>query len=453
MEMEKLPRRHLADWLWILLLVLLLPVVLLVMFRSAVIEDLLGMDHWGWLIGIVYAVNLCLAVLTLRSLRQLRQGRDLLRDQKIELEEKSAKDAALLGSIGEGIVVTDRNGLVELINYQAEQMVGWKNEEVIGKKWYEVAPLVDEKGNLIPGERRATQKVLITGKAVVSDSNFYVRRDGSKFQVGTTAAPVNLNGKTVGVIAVFRDITHEKEVDKAKTEFVSLASHQLRTPLSAIKWYAEMLTNGDAGALNNEQAEFVKCMYQSNERMIELVNSLLNISRIESGRIRIDPVPTDLGELVNQLIGELQPKIAAKKHKLVVSVHPELPKVKVDPKMIRQVYMNLLTNSIKYTPENGTISVFISRKDDEIVSQVSDNGCGIPKADAARVFDKFYRGENAQKVDTDGTGLGLYLVKAIIESSKGKIWYESEENKGTTFWFSIPVTGTPSKKGEVTIDS
>ena len=350
-------------------------------------------------------------------------------------------------------MVTNKNGDVELINRQAEVMIGWSLAEVVGKKWYEVAPLQDEKGNVIPPERRATQTVLQTGKPMYSSVNYYIRRDGTRFCVGTTAAPVVVEGKTVGVIAVFRDITREREIDRAKTEFVSLASHQLRTPLSAIKWYSEMLLGGDSGPLTAEQTEFMKYIYQSNERMVELVNSLLNISRIELGRIKIDPVLTDLGELVNQVLADLQPKIAAKKLRPVVSVNPQIPKIMVDPKLIRQVYLNLLSNAVKYTAEEGMITVLISSKDDEVISQVTDTGYGIPKEDQKRIFERFFRASNALKIEADGTGLGLYLVKAIVESSHGKIWFESEEGKGTSFWFSLPLTGMSAKEGEVTIDS
>lgn len=364
-------------------------------------------------------------------------------------KQEGAKDRALLESLGEGIVVTDKDGNVELINHAAEILVGWTAKEAVGKKWFELAPLEDEKGNRIPPERRATQMVLTTGKPRSNATYYYVRRDGTRFAVGTTAAPVIIDNKTVGVIAVFRDISHEREVDQAKSEFVSLASHQLRTPLSTVKWFTEMLLSGDVGELSADQKEYVHNIEVSNERTITLVNSLLNISRIESGRIIIDPVLTDLSKLVNEVVRSLQVRFRDKKLEISILVPDYLPQINVDPKMITQVYANLLTNAIKYTPEGGHISVTLSLQDGEIISAVKDSGYGIPKAEQHRIYEKFYRGSNVVGKETDGTGLGLYLVKAIIESSKGKIWFDSQENIGTTFWFSLPLTGVEAKAGEV----
>ncbi len=368
-----------------------------------------------------------------------------------DLEEKKAKDDALLNSLGEGIVVTDQDGNVELINKTAEKLVGWKLDEVVGKKWFNVAPLVDNKGIQILPENRATQRVLKLGQPIYSDKYNYVRRDGTRFPVATTASPVVFGGKIIGVIAVFRDVTHEKEVDQAKSEFVSLASHQLRTPLSAIKWFVEMLLAGDAGPLNPEQTEFATNIAVSNQRMVDLVTSLLNISRIESGRIIINPVPTDLGKLVAEVADGLKKKIGDKKLKLAISVLPGLPLINIDPKLVSQVYMNLLTNSIKYTPDGGEIMVTISRKNEVVESAVSDNGVGIPKEAQKRVFEKFFRAPNAVKMETDGTGLGLYLAKSVVESSGGKIWFESGDGKGTTFKFDLPLSGMVPKEGEVTL--
>lgn len=361
------------------------------------------------------------------------------------------KYETLLGSLGEGIIVTDERGNIELVNRQAEVLVGWRMDEVVGKKWHEVAPLEDEKGNRIPPEKRATQIVLANGKPRSNDKYYYVRRDGTRFAVGTTAAPVVENGKTIGVIAVFRDISHEKEVDRAKSEFVSLASHQLKTPLSAIKWFSEMLLNGDGGKLTAEQCEYIDNIAQSNERMIVLVNSLLNISRIESGRIIIDPEPTDFEKLLKSVITSLEPKTVEKKIKLTVTIESKLPVVSADPKLISQVYLNLLTNAIKYSPVESEVSVKLYREDGEIISQITDAGYGIPKTEQHRLFEKFYRGSNVVKLETDGTGLGLYLVKAIVESSQGRIWYESEEGKGSKFWFALPVSGVVAKEGEVSL--
>lgn len=382
------------------------------------------------------------------------QMSDRLRDSYRRLALENQRDEALIESMSEGVIAIDGQLNVVLINSVATELLQIPSrEEVIGSAFSESKYIfftADDKP--LEADAHPGREVLKNGKPV-SEIYMFHRPDDKKVLLHVDTNPVVVDEKIVGAIVLLRDVTKEKEVDRMKTEFISLASHQLRTPLSAIKWYTEMLLSGDAGKLSDEQNEFAKSVYDSSERMIALVNSLLNISRIESGRIIIDPKPTDLNELVSGIVADLKAKIEERNQTLIISVHKDLPKVNLDPRMISQVYMNLLTNAIKYTPKGGEISVFVSTKDGMILSQVTDNGYGIPKSQHSKMFQKFFRAENIVKVETDGTGLGLYLIKAIVESSGGKIWFESEEGKGTTFWFTIPLSGMKPKEGEVTLDA
>lgn len=380
------------------------------------------------------------------------QMSERLRDSYRRLGAEKQRDEAIFQSVGEGMVAIDEKGHIVIVNSVALNLMEQTDQSVVVERpIFEFLQLLGQDGKSLPIESNPITVALRSGQAV-DDVFAFKRQDGRQVLFNVDANPIVLEGSVIGAIIVMRDVTKEKEIDRMKTEFISLASHQLRTPLSAIKWFSEMLLSGDAGELQPEQQDFAKNIADSTERMIQLVNSLLNISRIESGRIMVDPKPTDLSELVSGIINDLKAKTEEKQQSLVISVHSDLPKINLDPRLIGQVYLNLLTNAIKYTPKGGEISVFISKKGDEVISQVTDNGYGIPKDQHDRIFQKFFRAANAVKVETDGTGLGLYLIKSIIESSGGKIWFESEENKGTTFWFSIPLSGMKPKEGEVTLD-
>ncbi len=380
---------------------------------------------------------------------ELASSYKALQQRVAEVSDAKAKDDAILGSIGDGMIVTDSSGYILLINTIAAEFLGVDGGSAIGHKIPGKA--YDQQGAPIAEEDRPIYATLSSGK-MVSRELLLGRQDGSKVALSITANPVLQKGNIIGAIEIMRDITKEKEVDRMKTEFISVASHQLRTPLSAIKWFSEMLLKGDAGTLQVEQAEFVKNISVSTDRMIDLVNALLNVSRLESGRIIVSPQPTDLKEMITGIIDDVKSKITEHGQTIELTVDSQLPKINLDARLISQVYLNLLTNAINYTGKDGKIDVSVYQKDGQVVSKISDTGFGIPKAEQPQLFQKFYRGSNIMQVETDGTGLGLYLVKSIVESSGGKIWFESTQDKGTTFWFSLPVSGMKAKAGEVKLE-
>lgn len=257
------------------------------------------------------------------------------------------------------------------------------------------------------------------------------------------------SGKFFGRIWFFRDITEQKKIDIAKTEFVSLASHQLRTPLSAINWYIETLNNEEIGSINAKQKEYLGEIYSASQRMAKLVGDLLNLSRIEFGLFSVEPEPIDIVKITKMVIKEVQGQIIIRRQKLIENYESNLGTINVDKNLTWIILQNLLSNAVKYTPDKGTISLTIQKEKEgnNLFIAVADNGYGIPLQQQSRIFEKFFRADNVREKNVESTGLGLYIVKQILEKSGGTIRLESIENKGTTFFVSLPLKGMTAKEG------
>ncbi len=386
-----------------------------------------------------------------RSERQRKALLNLLEDID---EEKKASQKSLqemtkfklaVDNASDHIVITDADGVVLYGNRAVRKITGYNLDQVIGQK-----------AGVLWGGKMDTAFYTQMWKQIKEKKKTFegqltnVRKNGQEYIAEVSISPLlGEDGEVEFFVGIERDVTHDVEVDRMKTEFISIVSHQMRTPLSAIKWFIEMLMSTDSGGLNKEQYEMADNINKSNERMIQLVNGLLNVLRIESGRMIIDPEPTQLKDLVDEIVGQLAQRIKKRKQVLTLEIEPRLPKINVDPKMIVQIYSNLLTNAVKYTPDGGTITVRLHKTDKYIVSEVSDTGYGIAKKDQDKIFGKFFRASNILLHDTEGNGLGLYLVKSIVELSGGSISFTSEENKGTTFRFTLPLSGSTKKEGEV----
>lgn len=371
------------------------------------------------------------------KLRALQLAQELTVDlQKFQLAVENASDH---------IIITDPEGSILYANKAAERITGYLKKEMLGKK----------SGDLWGGEMdkvyyQKMWKTIKEEKKVFVGELTNKRKSGEKYEVQLRISPVlDEKGNEIFFVGIERDITHEKEIDKAKSEFVSLASHQLRTPLTSINWYVEMLLSGDAGKLNKEQDQFLNEIYQGNKRMVDLVNALLNVSRIELGTFAIEPEPVDLKKLAQAVLGELKPIIIQKNISVKENYDAEIKEYSSDRKLMLIIFQNLLSNAIKYTPEKGSVELTVAEdiKKKILSIKVSDTGYGIPKAQQGKIFSKLFRADNIKQKDSSGTGLGLYIIKAIVESSKGKVWFESEENKGTTFFIELPLSGMKQKEG------
>lgn len=356
--------------------------------------------------------------------------------------QKNAIDEAVLQSIGDGLVVMDKLGIITYVNPALERMVGWTLSEIVGNSIVDRLRLENERGEKVSYNEEVLSKVLAGGVVVADLTNpfYHVRKDKSRFPISTTVSPILLEGEIIGSVMTFRDITKEKEIDKTKTEFVSLASHQLRTPLSTINWYTEMLLARDVGVLTDDQERYLREIYRGSQRMVSLVNALLSVSRMDLGIFVLEPEPTDFIHLVQNVISEQNFHIERKKIKIATAFPKVLPLVHADSKLLSMVVQNILSNAVKYTPDKGDISLSIVLTPDKktVLLTIADTGYGIPLNQQEQIFTKLFRADNVREKETEGTGLGLYIAKTIVDNSEGKLWFTSEENKGTKFYLQLP---------------
>jgi len=365
---------------------------------------------------------------------------------QLKAAELMNRNEAILQSIGDAVMACDKAGIVTVFNTVAEQMTGIPTKEAIGKHYSEIVNCTRETDGQNCNDFIAEA---IKDKKVTEMANhvLLVRRDGVKIPVADSAAPIcDQAGNIMGCVVIFHDMTRERKIDKAKTEFVSLASHQLRTPLSTINWYLEILLSKEVGSLNPKQENYVKEVYAASQRMVLIINSLLNVSRLELGTFGIEPKKVRLAEIAQKCIKELKPLTTLKQIKIEEQYQNDMSKVSIDPKLIMMIIENLLSNSIKYSHKYGEVKLSIIIKNNELIIRVSDKGIGIPSSQQKEIFGKMFRADNAKSMDPNGSGLGLYIVKQLLSYVHGTITFKSIEGEYSNFQVNIPLSITTRKK-------
>lgn len=348
--------------------------------------------------------------------------------ERIRAEEEKNKTLTVLTNFTDGLIVFDGEEKVSFANPVIEKIFEIKAEEILGKKFSALSQssFLFSLASLFRGELKE-----IFRKELFLKENLILEVSGS---------PVMNRGQKVGFLIITHDVTREKAVERMKSEFVSIAAHQLRTPLAAIKWTLKMILDGDAGDVSMEQKNLLEKTYVSNERMIGLINDLLDVTRIEEGRHVYKFALSDIEPIVRFLFDSYKGEAARRKiHFEFRKPLSKMPKLLLDAEKIKLVIQNLLENAIRYTLPNGRVTVSLKYDKKEIEVEISDTGIGIPKDQQQRIFAKFFRSENALRMETEGSGLGLFISKNIVESHKGRIWFESEENKGSKFHIAIPI--------------
>jgi len=363
-----------------------------------------------------------------------------LRDDSA-LEAYQRRAEAILASTGDGLVVFDPADIVTYMNPAAITLAGLNPKKYLGKRAYlwEMLSMKLEDSFDPPADGSQVREIRL-------------EEPEHRIMDVRTDPVLDESGGYLGYVATIHDVTAERDVGQMKNEFVSTVSHELRTPLTSIKGYIDLILDGEAGEINEIQREFLSIVKQNSDRLVELINDMLDISRIDSGRIHLKIQPLEMADLIAGAVDTFQAVADQSGHKIIAKAPADLAKAAGDRDRVGQVLMNFMSNAIKYSPEGGSVTVAAKNDGDVVTVTISDQGIGIDKADQAKLFTKFYRVDSSLTREIGGTGLGLSICKSIIELLGGTVGVKSAAGKGSSFWFSLPVASpdlvrTPGLEG------
>lgn len=364
-----------------------------------------------------------------------------------ELNQVATKSETVINSIAEGVIVTDGAGKIQLINPAAQTLLGWDKQDAMNLDYKSVIKIGDAKGTELPESSSPIRQTFITNQSIMTNDFSITTNSGKKVLVSLLVSPVGADSSG-GVIIVFRDITAEKEEERAKAEFVSTASHEMRTPVAAIEGYLGLALNPSTAVIDDKARMYLEKAHESTQHLGRLFQDLLTVSRSEDGRLTPKPTVVDIVSFTKEIVDSLMPKAQGKGLFLVFkpnsgnttegdkTLSPVFYSY-IDQDQLREVLNNLVDNAIKYTKQ-GNVTIDVSGDQNNITVSVTDTGIGVPPEDVPHLFQKFYRVDNSDTREIGGTGLGLYISRRLIESNNGRIGVKSDFGKGSTFYITIP---------------
>jgi PAS domain S-box-containing protein len=340
---------------------------------------------------------------------------------RVSIEKE--RSVAILANIADGIVAVDREGKVVLWNAAAEQITGVRQDDALGR----TVPQVLQRTFEIDAEQAA-------GPRLVS-----IPRGGDEVWLSLSEAVMrDPLGAVAGRIFAFRDISADRMVEEVKSDFVAAVSHELRTPLTSIYGFAETLLRQDILFGEEERRTFLGYIASESERLTEIVDQLLNVARLDAGDLHVQPELIDVGSVVSEVVGTVEDACVVNGRRFEVDLPEEPLAAEADRDKVRQVFSILVENALKYSPQGGTVTVGVRRKEDTVEVRVADQGIGISPTEQERIFRKFYRAESTTRDGAAGTGLGLFIAKELVTAMGGRIWVDSAEGEGSSFAFELP---------------